>query len=199
MTNSRRWPVLGLLLLTQCQSSPPAHLYLLTPPAAAAANMGGGGESAVMELRSVSLPDYLDTSDIVSRNERNEIHVSTTGRWAERLSIGIADALRSTLARLQPDTRFVKSSPSGRQLLIEVEDFDMEFDGTCVLIANWAIAGAPDQSGHARIVTRVPEFGTMPEDGAIVTAMTNATEQLGDRIAQSVVWPLRNARPQVRW
>ena len=70
----------------------------------------GDGQSAtrvesqmpVLEIRPVSVPDYLDTRDILIRQGPNEISASTTGRWAERLSFGIAHALAAALAKRLP-------------------------------------------------------------------------------------------------
>ena len=39
----------------------------------------------VVELKPVSLPDYLNSTDILLRDGQNELTASPTGRWGERL------------------------------------------------------------------------------------------------------------------
>ncbi len=180
----RSWrSFLSLTILTGCFSSPPSHVYILTPPAVA---VGGDDRRPVLELRTVSIPDYLDTSDIVSRDGRNEIHVSTTGRWAERLSIGAAAALRAALTQRLPRVQIVRTNPTGPRLLIDIEAFDMQADGRCVLNARWTVPTAAQQSGAATIVTKAPVSGGAISDAAIVTAMTDAVGRLADRIADKI-------------
>ena len=83
-----KWrPVLLTLLLTCCGSDPVSRTYVLSPPVDPVARAVSEAGRPVLEVRRVSVPDYLDTTDIVSRDGRNELKVSSTGHWGERLSL----------------------------------------------------------------------------------------------------------------
>jgi uncharacterized lipoprotein YmbA len=144
----------------------------------------------VVELRTVSLPDYLDTSEILARDGRNELKVSRTGQWAERLSVGVARALSASLARRLPGilmTRDALSSQTYRSLLVDVDAFDIRPDGHCVLTAHWSVLGVDrrtiEVSERGTFVTSAPVSGGGVADSAIVAAMQDAIEQLADHIA----------------
>ena len=96
--------VLALLtILMGCASGPQAVTYVLSAPADPVAGVSGEIGRPVVELRNVTLPDYLDTSDIFVRDGRNELKSSQTGRWGERLSVGVTRALIVDLAKRMPD------------------------------------------------------------------------------------------------
>jgi uncharacterized protein len=182
----------AVTILMGCQGEPARHIYILSPPADGATRQIDHDTRPVLELRTVSLPDYLDTSDILLRDGRNELRVSPTGRWGERLSTGIAEALRNYLARRLPKLRIVGSPEPGqpnRSLMIDVEAFDVQADGHCILTARWTILDvdrqAPANSGRATIVTPA----SASTDAAVTAAMETAIEQLADRITVTLNGP----------
>jgi uncharacterized protein len=141
----------------------------------------------------VLIPDYLDTTDILLRVGAHEIHESTTGRFGERLSLGVTQALRSDLAARLPlytVTLAHRAEKPARQILVTVDAFDVWPTGRCVLVADWSILDA-DQ--RAVLSTDRGTFTTAaaanPGDGAIVAAMADAVRQLADRIASTVIAP----------
>lgn len=131
-----------LLIVTACTSGPPLRTFLLTPAMdqAALAPMPASAAGLVV-LRRVIIPDYLDTTDILLRVGTNEVKASDTGRWGERLSLGLTRALAVDLAVRLPSDRFVldASNKSGRQLLINVNGLDIRPDGRCTIAATWTI------------------------------------------------------------
>jgi uncharacterized protein len=173
--------------LIGCASGPPSRSYVLSPPAEPVAGGSMRDGRAVVELRTVELPDYLDSSDIYVRDGRNELKSSQTGRWGERLSVGITHALAAVLAQRRPDLLVTHASlpgQSGRQLLVDVEAFDIWPDGRCVLTARWTVLGNDRRtiasSGRGTFVTTTAGGLT---DAAIVSAMAAAVTQLADRVA----------------
>ena len=69
----------------------------------------------VVEMKTVSVPDYLDTLDIQVRDGQNGLKPSLTGRWGERLSVGITRILADGLTRRLPRSQSpVITSPSTR-------------------------------------------------------------------------------------
>jgi uncharacterized lipoprotein YmbA len=190
------------ILLTGCAGSPLPRIYVLGVPAESDPGVVNESGRRVIELPTVALPDYLDSSDIVVRNGQNELIPSKTGRWGERLSIGITHALEVALARRLPGVLVTHTSMAGQpsvSLLVNVEAFDVHPDGRCVLTARWML---PDIGpGDTRQISQQGTFVTQAaapagalSDAAIVSAMAAAIDQLADRIASS--WRRAPNRPR---
>jgi uncharacterized lipoprotein YmbA len=105
-----------VVLLVGC-ASPPLTVYTLVVPVtgvvpATGRNVASLGQSpVVIAVARVSMPDELDTTDIVVRNA-SLLRRSQRGRWASRLSLGITDRLTARLAARRPDA-LVTDRPLG--------------------------------------------------------------------------------------
>src|SRR3974390_3262476 len=89
--------------LTGCGSAgPPPVIYVLGAPPLAAVSSELLVGRPVVELKHVTVPDYLDVSDIMVRQSANALTSSQTGRWGERLSVGITRALPANLSGRLP-------------------------------------------------------------------------------------------------
>ncbi len=176
------------VLLAGCGFAPPMRTYVLgdRPQGAQAVQPPGG--LAVIELKTVSLPDYLDSTDILRRVGPNEVVPSPTGRWGERLSQGITGALASALSRRRPDLSIVTVPPPrpGQRIVVDFQAIDIEATGQCRMVANWRITGAdargPWKIGHAV----VDESAGSMDDAAVAAALTRAIDQLAERIATAL-------------
>ena len=197
MTTMKSLPMIAALTwLAGCAASPLPRIYVLGTPAATAAGIVNEAGRPVIELPTVALPDYLDSTDILVRNGQNELTPSTTGRWGERLSLGITHALESSLGRRLPGVLVTHTSAPGQpavSLLVNVDGFDVYPNGQCVLTARWMIPGDDDQpatiSQQGTFVTRAtgPTGPSgMLSDASIVSAMTAAVDELADRISISM-------------
>jgi len=112
MTRLARWSWLaGLLMLLGCSSSPPPSVYVLSAMANPVPGAGSEAGRPVLDLKPVTLPDYLDTTDIFLRDGQNELKSSRTGRWGERLSVGIGRALSEDLTARMPGIEVVQGEP----------------------------------------------------------------------------------------
>jgi uncharacterized lipoprotein YmbA len=196
----RGWPLLlGLLLLARCAAGPSPRVYVLDGQEDRTPGVASDSGRPVVELKSVLLPDYLDTTDIVLRDGQNELKTSQTGRWGERLSVGVTRLLGQDLARRMPAIVVDQSESArhpARTLLINVDGFDVWPDRRCVLTAHWTITGEDGRSlgagEKATIVALVPQSSNGPADSAIVQAMTDAVGQLADHVANDLSRTLRN-------
>jgi uncharacterized lipoprotein YmbA len=137
------------------------HIYSLDDAMDAQVQNGDIAKRPVMQLQRVLIPDYLDTTDILLRVGPHEIQESSTGRFGERLSLGVTHALRADLV-----------SPVGR----------------CVLVADWSILDANRQTVLSvdRGAFKTGAAGSRPGDGAIVAAMADAVGELAQRIASTI-------------
>lgn len=177
-------------VVAACISSPVPATYVLSH----AVDFTKDTESAsgpVVQLRRVLVPGYLDTTDMIERVGQYQLKSSSTGRWGERLSLGITHALGSDLAVRLPTNTVTFDHPaekSVRQILVSVDRFDVWRDGHCVLTANWSIlethGGAVLAEGRGNFVT-TPVRGGNPGDGAIVAGMADAVSELADSITSA--------------
>lgn len=183
-----RWPLIaGLTLLLGCQDALRPRSYILGSPAGAAPGGGPRDIRPVLGLRTVSIPDYLDSSDMILRDGAHRLTVSPAGRWGERLSIGIADALRDELRRRLPGFRVSRESSPGspfREIVVDIAALEMSPDGRCVLTAQWTVGGdgAPVSGGGEIVVGAGVSTAALTGD-TIAAAMEAAIGQLARRIA----------------
>jgi uncharacterized lipoprotein YmbA len=180
-----------LLILASCGSSAPVpKVYVLTAPAAPVASVANEAGRPVLLLPRVSVPDYLDTTDMMIRDGQNELRVSQTGRWGERLSVGVTDALDADLQRRLPGYLLVRSGAGARDVDVNVEAFDVRADGNCVLRVRWTVRGPDGDTVLTRqqdtIVTQASGTAQGVSDAAAADVMSAAIDQLAARIAPAV-------------
>jgi uncharacterized lipoprotein YmbA len=132
--------ILTALLTTSC-ASPPLSLYTLQPSYVPTAATPFSHPGAVIEIRRVVLPDYLDTQDILVRNG-NTLQRSPHGRWASRLSIEVTRYLTALLAARRPNALVTDQPPVATpndRILITISNLDVTTAGRATLQANWTI------------------------------------------------------------
>jgi uncharacterized lipoprotein YmbA len=194
MMASRPWllPSLApLLLMVACGSTPPRRLYVLGDPAQPAQAVKVQSERPVVRLLPVKVPDYLDTREILRRDRSNEVTASSTGLWAERLSVGVTDALAASLATHLPDAVIVTGQPDvspSRQIMVDVQAFEIDADGRCLLTARWEYVSGKGGKVLRQESDSLVEQAAQAGDESVAAAMTRAI----DRLALQIVTASRN-------
>jgi len=175
-----------------CASLPPRKIYVLDNANDAAMGASAANAAPVLRLERVLVPDYLDTTDILTRAGGHELQSSQTGQWGERLSLGITHALRADLAVRLPTRIVAGTQPTDnavRQILVSVDTFDVWADGHCILTANWSLLEKDERGAvlteHGAFTTPAASGGT-PGDATVIAAMADAVSQLADSIASTV-------------
>jgi uncharacterized lipoprotein YmbA len=180
--------------LVGCDSAPPRRIFVLSEPALSASDAVVEVGGSAIEVRPVSVPDYLDSTDILVREGQNELKPLSSGAWGERLSIGLTRAMGAALKQRLPGNRVMLTPMPGqptRQVLIDVEGFDVYPDGRCALTAQWTVLGKNRQPAGAsrRGTFNAPASRSRDpatDAAAIVAAMTRAVDQLADSVAATV-------------
>ena len=172
-------------VLGGCGERPPMRLYVLGDSSWRPGAMRSETGLAIIELRPVSIPDYLDTTDMFRWVGGNEVVPSPTGRWGERLSLGLTDALASALARRLPDRVIATTSPvsQGRRVFVHMDTIHMDASGLCRVVASWRITGEP---GERRGSGNFAETATGLDDAAMAAVLTRVVGQLADQIAATI-------------
>ncbi|SEH25923.1 PqiC family protein [Magnetospirillum fulvum] len=184
---SRRWlaiaAVMGSLALAGCGLHPPPRTFVIgDPPPSNPARHSQTG-FATIELKKVTVPDYLDSTDILRRIGPHELTPSPSGRWGERLSLGLTDALTAAVSRQLPN-RMVTNHPIAAPLwriAVDVERIDIH-DTICVLSARWSITGQENAKKSSWEHATFSESAATMDDPAIAAAMTKIVNDLADRI-----------------
>ena len=135
------------LALAGCAAAPALRVYTLAAsPASSDAAMTAAAPSPlagapVIEIARVSVPDSVDSRDLVLR-QGDRLERSSTARWASRLSVATTDLLTARLAMRRPDA-WVTDQPQARtpdyRLLVHISQLDITNTGTGTVVAVWEI------------------------------------------------------------
>jgi uncharacterized lipoprotein YmbA len=172
---------------------PPAEYIIGTEPAPASVTTPLTGRP-IIEVKPVQLADYLDTKELLVRSG-NQVVASRSGRWGERLSVGMTRALATSLAARLPGLDVTTAAPLEHptwQVLVDVTTFEASANHQVVLVARWAIIDGPGRSTLVSEQTALTEPVTSVDDSAVVTAMSRAVEDLASAIATGIErarWP----------
>jgi uncharacterized lipoprotein YmbA len=182
---------LPLLVCAACSSGPPTLTYVLVPPLAPqvlALPVASPSERVI--VRRVLVPDYLDTTDILLRDGPNGVKASVTGRWGERLSQGLTQALAADLAARLPGYAVMLDMPATaqRQVQIRVNALDLWRDGRCAIAATWTIVDhdAPHAVEAGSGTFESSALGSGVDDARLVDAMSRTLNKLADAIAVGI-------------
>ena len=152
-----RRPV-GLLLalfVAGCAGSPPTNLYTLSAVGAPAADTRSPQSPAVVALGPVTLPDYIDRPQIVTRKSAYELELAAYDQWAAPLYDMLPRALVEDVALRLPSDRVVAFPQVGDasfdyRIAVDVSRFDVDATGAATLAARWQLYARSDAAGAAR-------------------------------------------------
>ncbi|HTP85025.1 MAG TPA: PqiC family protein [Alphaproteobacteria bacterium] len=177
------------MVLAACSVGPPPKTYVLDPFPAMTEPVEPLLGRPVLEMRRVVVPDYLDVSALQVRDQANLVRASETGRWGERLSVGIAHAVAGGLSRRLSGVVVMTSAPPGParcELLLDVEAFEADVTGRTAFVGQWRVLaeGSPDPVAGERVSLTEPVAGL--GDEPVVAAMSRIMDNLAARIARAI-------------
>jgi uncharacterized lipoprotein YmbA len=166
--------------------APPPELYVLGDPAPATSEAVSQLDRPTVEIMRIRVPDYLDTTGIVTRHSDGRIVVRPSARWGERLSVGMTRAVAGCLEARLPQLAVTTAQPLEQprwQLLIDIDAFEVQAGGQSVLTARWTLRDG--RRGERLREEKVSLFAPVGQgsDQAVVAAMNQQVDQLVDRIA----------------
>ena len=178
------------LALAGCAAAPPLRVYTLAAgPESAAEAMNAPDPSPppgapLIEIARVSLPDSVDSRDLVVRRG-DLLERSSTGRWASRLSLAATDLLTARLAKRRSDawvTDQLQARTPEYRLLVHISRLDITSTGSGSVEAVWEIV--PHDACEA-IVRRRIQFtmsGAVGTDEAVARFERSLLERLSNDI-----------------
>jgi uncharacterized lipoprotein YmbA len=179
-----------LLVIAGCSDSPPTEFYTLSnmqlPPG------GPSTPGTVVGVGPVTLPDYLDRPQIVTRASGNRMMLATFNAWVEPMDGMFTRVLVENLSSLLATDNVVplpqrRPTPLDYQVEVDVTRFDADLSGRAVLDARWKVFG---QDGD-RLIEEGRSTIVEPADGPdsyedVVAAMSRALGQMSSAIAGTI-------------
>jgi uncharacterized lipoprotein YmbA len=171
------------MMLAGC-AAPPLTLYTLADQTnQTAAPLGE--HPVVIEVSRVTIPDDLDTEDILVQ-DGNVLRRSKTGRWASRLSMEITSVLAHQLASRYPEALVTDvrqlTSPAER-VLVSITKLDITAQGAAEITADWQIVPENSQSSVTRDRARFSLSGPVTTDQDVVALEGKLIGKLAESIS----------------
>lgn len=182
------------LLLVGCAHTPQPHYYVLSGPREVTNNAARSGPA--IGLGPITLPDYLDRPQIVTRATDSRLALSNEHRWAEPLPASFSRALLAHLEKALPTQDMVlhpwrSSLDIARQVQIEVTRFERGAAGAFRLSARWSVraAGSDIGTGTRQSDIEIPVEGKGDDYDALLAAANSAVAALATTIATQLQAP----------
>lgn len=182
-----------LLLCVACAGTAPSKFYTLD-----SLQMQQGIQEytsrtsgCILVVGPVTIPDYMERPQIVTRSSGQEIYIDEFNRWAGSLSEDIMRVLTENLSVLLSQAHISASqwtlgSTAKYQVPIDVRRFDVMPDGNVLLKANWSIYDQGKKQTLTTSETLVKETIVGQDYNAKVSAMSKALEALSRDIADAI-------------
>jgi len=204
LSNLRALAALALLVMPAgCATTKPTAFYTLsrtTDPQAPKLSAKG----LVIGLGPLTIPQYLDRPDIVTREGANQMRLAEFNKWAEPLEPLLTRIMAEDLYTLLDASDVIPipqrgDVPLDRVVEVDIGRFDADASGQVVLDARWRVYKGDNQTLLASGRSKITEQGTpVPGYDGIVAAMSQALGRASDEIARTIVAqpqaPARRAR-----
>jgi uncharacterized lipoprotein YmbA len=178
--------------LAACTRTRPTMFYTLVT-AAGPPKARRPGKGLVVGLGPITLPQYLDRPDIVTREGANQMRLAEFHQWAQPLEPMLTQIMAEDLLVLLgaedvipvPQRRDV---PLDQVVEADVNRFEADEAGEVVLDARWRVYRGDDDTLTTSGRSLITEQGApVPDYDAIVAAMSRAVGQLSAEIAFAIV------------
>ncbi len=195
MTQTTRPRHLGLLallalscILAACAESQPSRFYMLSslPPAEAT----GSGKPLSVGVGPISMPEYLNRPQIVTRESETKLALAEFDRWGEPLGDLFSQVVAANLSSLLKTER-VYSLPRRRtasldyQVEIDIYRFDADQLGLIYLTARWSLYGKGGKKLLKTGTTSLTEQASRSPD-ALADGMSRVVERFSRNLASEI-------------
>jgi uncharacterized protein len=177
------WTALATLMLAGC-AAPPLRLYTLRDPPVSEDTRPLPQGAAVIEVDRLTLPDDVDSEDILLRNG-DVLERSATGRWVSRLSLLATDLVTSRLAMRVPDALVTDQWPAeapDHRVMIHIARLEVASNGRALMDAAWQISTRDRDSRPILGRVQITLAGPTATDQDVVRLETALFERLADAI-----------------
>ena len=179
-----------LLMVAGCSQSAPTEFYTLSgmqlPPD------GLNAPRTTVGVGAVTLPDYLDRPQIVTRASGNRVMLAAFHSWVEPVDGMFTRVLVQNLSTLLASDNVVtvpqrRAVPLDYQVEVDVDRFDADATGRAVLDARWRVFGKGGEQLIEEGRSTIVEPAVDPDDyEAIVASMSTALGEMSRAIASVI-------------
>ena len=181
-------------LLCGCSSTPVTRSYVLSAAVAAPAAAGTSAAPVTVVIKNLTLPQYLDRSQIVIRGGGHRIQIVENELWAGNLRQDMTRVLVENLGRLLASDRVVAapySVPLQPDYRVEVEvlRFERGTDARVALVARWWLTRGSDGvllASPSETYLGSPLVADTPFE-ALVASMSAVYAELAQAIARGIL------------
>jgi uncharacterized lipoprotein YmbA len=180
------------LTLSACAASPPTNLYILTPMARSNGDISHKTARPIsVGVGPISLPEYIDRPQIVTRTGHNTLRLAEFDNWAERLNNNIAEVMAENISILLTTDKVViypwqRPHPIDYQIILDISQFERDPKGRARLTAHWHLVNGEGQSlstGKRSLLTASPKGG---DYNSLVKALSQTLADLSREIAGAI-------------
>lgn len=180
------------LLVAACASGEPTRFYTLAPISEPGSAPVERTRELLVEVGPVTLPAYLDRTQIVTRLAPTRVALSDMHSWVEPLDGLVARTMAESLAVLLGSDQVLLWPQQGDiaadyRVEVQVTRFDTSDRGEALLDTRWLLFGPDEPDPLAVRRERITEAIGEPGDyEARVAAMSRALALLSRRVAEEV-------------
>ena len=187
---SRLIPVLLILVLTACASSPPTRFFALEAvgPGASPAADRTAETAAPVKVDAVHIPPALDRESMVRGTSGNQLEISSQDRWAGDLGEMIRRVLTQDLAARLPSGMVIApespAPPGARGIVVDILTFQPQSGGV-VLDTDWTLLQGTQSNPVLRRSLHLTAAAASSAQ-AQAAAMSTLLGELADRMAADI-------------
>jgi uncharacterized lipoprotein YmbA len=193
---SRGLPVIlaiAAIFLGGCARSQTPRFYTLSPmpPDEVISKPQSPARNAVVGIGPVTLADYLDQPDMLTRTGDNQLKKAEYDRWAGSFKDDFINVLADNIGLLVPTQRIYLypwrgSVPIGYQVAVEVVRCDGRLGDAAELVARWSVFKGPEKKLLKMNRSSIREPVTGGDYAALVAAQSRALAKLSQEIAEAI-------------
>jgi uncharacterized lipoprotein YmbA len=183
-----------LFALAGCGSAPTARYYVLSPLEEGVKNAPPAQtRNLAVVVASVRLPQYLDRTEIVTRDGASRLQLADFAQWGGSLRQDMTRVLVGNLGQLLGSDRVVAAGSAPRaapdyRVEVEILRFERAADGRVQLAARWWLLNGKDGAPLASPLATLAGSPLAAEGGydAVVESMSAVYNQLAVAIADVI-------------
>lgn len=184
---------LAAIFSAGCTRSQTPRFYTLTPMLQdeSSSKRGSPALNPVIGIGPVTIADYLDQSDLVTRTGDNQLLKAEYDRWAGSFKDDFVNVLAENIGFMVPTERIYLypwrgSVTIGYQVALEVIRCDGRLGEAAHLVARWRVFEGPEKKLIKMNRSSLREPVTGPGYAALVAAQSRAVAKLSQEIAAAI-------------
>ena len=182
-----------LTLFAGCASTQTSRFYTLNAMdvSSSSSTPGASEMDVTIGVGPIKIADYLDRSEVVTRDNQNGIQISEFDRWVGQLRDSFMGVLSENLAQLLSTDQVVlypwrSSIPIDYKIEVEVIQFDGEPGARATLVARWIILEGGSKKVLLMKRSHITESVSASDYSAVVAAQSRLLVSLSREISSQI-------------